>query len=1069
MKLDMTRSMVLCCLFLFMMTCSVCHAGDARPNILWLTCEDIGPQLGCYGDGYADTPNLDRLAERGVLYRFAWSTAPVCAPARTTIISGVYPPSTGSQHMRSFTHLPDGMKMYPQYLREAGYYCTNNSKEDYNLKKPGKVWDESSRNAHWKNRKPGQPFFAIFNHTGTHESRIRKRPHECVHDPDKAPLPAYHPDTPAVRKDWAQYYDNITRMDAWAAEKLKEVADAGLADDTIVFFYGDHGSGMPRGKRCACDSGLRVPMLVHVPPKFKHLASRDYGKGVKSDRLVGFIDLAPTALSLAGIKPPAHMQGHAFLGSHEAPPQPYMYGFRGRMDERYDFVRTVRDQRYVYVRNYMPHLPMGQHVRYMFVTPTTRVWRELYDKGELNKAQSLFWQPTPSEELYDMEADPWEVNNLAGSPAHQKILERFRKAQQEKCRAIRDLGFLPEPQIHSRAGDGAPYDMGHDAGQYPLERIMATAEAASMLSPEATSKLIAALDDADSAVRYWAAMGMLMRGSDAVKKAHGGLVKALKDPAPCVRLAAAWALAEHGPKADLDKALSVLLDLGDGNKHGIHLALMAGNALDYLDGKAAGVVDRIKALPKKAPNAGRSGYGLAPLLEKTVADLKETASLKTASGRKKPNVVIVFLDDSGWADFKPFGKPSYPTPNVRKLADGGCRFNNFYVPQAVCSASRAALLTGCYPGRTKMFGAHGPNARGVDPRFATLGEVLKAAGYRTAVFGKWHIGDQPETRPAARGFDESCGLMYSNDMWKYHPGNPKYWGKHPLQFWKNNKVIDEEVDKADQTQLTTAYTEHAVDFINRHHERPFFLYVPHSMPHVPLFCSDKFLGKSGAGLYGDVMMEIDWSVGEIMKALKKNGIEDNTLVMFTSDNGPWVSYGNHAGTTPFREAKGTSFDGGVRSACIVKYPAGIKAGTVSDRAFCTLDVLPTVAHLAGASLPDNPVDGKNVWDVMAGKPGAENPNAYYPFSIGSRLEGVISGDGRWKLHLPHGYRTLGKAGNDGLPGPYKSAKIGLSLFDMKNDPHETTNVLEKYPDVAARMKKYADRHRETFYGKKKKK
>jgi len=428
-----------------------------------------------------------------------------------------------------------------------------------------------------------------------------------------------------------------------------------------------------------------------------------------------------------------------------------------------------------------------------------------------------------------------------------------------------------------------------------------------------------------------------------------------------------------------------------------------------------------------------------------------------------PNFVVIFLDDSGWADFRPFGNPVYKTPNVETLASAGCCFHNFYVPQAICSASRASLLTGCYPGRTKVFGAHGPRARGLDPKYATIGEVLKAHGYTTAVFGKWHVGDQPDTRPPARGFDESCGLMYSNDMWQFHPGNPEYWGKYPIQFWDNGEVTIERVTKEHQAMLTTWYTEHAVDFIKRSGDKPFLLYVPHSMPHVPLFCSRKFMGKSGAGLYGDVMMEIDWSVGEIMRALRAKGIEDNTLVIFTSDNGPWVSYGNHAGKTPFREAKGTSFDGGTRSACIVKYPGRIRAGTVSKSTFCSIDILPTLAHLAGAELPLNPVDGKNVWDLIAGKSSASNPNEYYPFSTGKTFEGVISSDGRWKLHLPHRYRTLAEAGRDGMPGKYTQKNIELSLFDMDNDPYETTNVLDVYPEVAERLKHYAEKHRQKFY------
>ncbi len=439
------------------------------------------------------------------------------------------------------------------------------------------------------------------------------------------------------------------------------------------------------------------------------------------------------------------------------------------------------------------------------------------------------------------------------------------------------------------------------------------------------------------------------------------------------------------------------------------------------------------------------------------------SQLRSAQTNRRPNFVIIFLDDSGWSDFRPFGKPDYPTPNVERLATQGCAFHNFYVPQAICSASRSALLSGCYPGRTKVYGAHPPRAKGLDPKFATMGQVLQGAGYKTAVFGKWHIGDQPDTRPPARGFDESCGLMYSNDMWEFHPESPERFRDFPLQFWENGKIKIERMTPEHQPMLTTWYTQHAVDFIHRHKSEPFLLYVPHSMPHVPLFRSEKFRDKSGAGVYGDVMMEIDWSVGEILKALASAGVEDNTVVVFTSDNGPWISYGNHAGKTPYREAKGTGFDGGTRSACIVKYPGKIQAGSVSKRAFCSVDFLPTFANLAGAELPKNPIDGKNVWDLIRGVKDAVNPHEYYPFSTGAVFEGVISGDGRWKLHLPHEYRTLVKAGHDGAAGTYRQAHIGLSLFDLENDAFETTNVLEKYPDVTARLKRCAEAHKAEFY------
>jgi arylsulfatase A len=430
---------------------------------------------------------------------------------------------------------------------------------------------------------------------------------------------------------------------------------------------------------------------------------------------------------------------------------------------------------------------------------------------------------------------------------------------------------------------------------------------------------------------------------------------------------------------------------------------------------------------------------------------------------KKPNFVIIFLDDSGYADFRPFGKPDYATPNVESLARQGCTFTNFHVSQAICSASRSALLSGCYPDRTKVFGAISPGARGLDPKFATIGEMLKAGGYRTASFGKWHIGDQPETRPPSRGFDESCGLMYSNDMWEFHPQNPQAYAKFPLHFWENGQIKVERMTPETQPMLTTWYTEHAVDFIQRNKSNPFLLYLPHSMPHVPLFRSERFKGKSGAGVYGDVMMELDWSVGETMKALKSAGVDDHTFVLMSSDNGPWLSYGNHAGKTPYREGKLTSFDGGTRSACIVRYPGQVKAGATSKNMFCTVDVMPTIARLAGVPLPGNPIDGLDVMDLIRGRRGAKNPHEYYPFTTGSNFEGLYTGDGRWKLHLPHSYQALLEPGKDGSPGKYGRVDLELSLFDMENDPFETTNTITKYPDVAARLTALAERHKKEFY------
>ncbi|WP_339917794.1 sulfatase-like hydrolase/transferase [Yeosuana marina] len=430
---------------------------------------------------------------------------------------------------------------------------------------------------------------------------------------------------------------------------------------------------------------------------------------------------------------------------------------------------------------------------------------------------------------------------------------------------------------------------------------------------------------------------------------------------------------------------------------------------------------------------------------------------------KKPNIVIIFLDDAGWADFEPFDKSISYTPNMSLLAKEARTYNNFYVPQAVCSASRAALLTGCYPGHTKIFGALKPKEKGLDTKFPTFGEIFKSKGYKTAMFGKWHLGDTEETRPWNRGFDETAGLLYSHDMWKHHPDDPKTWGKYPLQFWENSNILIENMEKEDQKSLTKRYTDYAVDFIKRNKNEPFLLYIPHNMPHVPLFVGKDFEGKSGVGMYGDIIMELDWSIGQINQALKDNGIDENTIFIVTSDNGPWLSYGNHSGRTPFREGKTTSFDGGIKSGLIIKYPQMIKGGDFSNSTFFSIDILPTISELAGISLDNNSIDGKSMVGLLSGKSNFENPHQYYAISNLTNLEAVISGDGRWKLHTNHPYRNLIKKGNDGETGVYKEKELEISLFDLKNDPFERFNVKDKYPKIYNKLMDNYKEHYEKFY------
>lgn len=583
-------------------------AAADRPNILWLTAEDHGPHLGCYGDKYAVTPNIDAFAARGMLFKKAWSNAPVCAPARTCLISGRWAPADGAEHMRSEVPLPSGHQMYPQLLRAAGYYCTNNSKEDYNLMKPEDVWNESSKNGHWKNRTDGQPFFAIFNHEQSHESKIRQRPHTLAHDMAKAPVPPYHPDTPEVRHDWAQYYDNLTTVDGLVAKRLDEIKEAGLVDDTIIFYYADHGAGMPRSKRWPMNSGLHVPLIVFFPEKWKHLAPKGYQAGAKSDELVSFIDMAPTLLSIAGVRPPDYLQGRAFAGQFAKPGPRHVFGFRGRMDERYDLVRSATDGRFVYVRHFMPHLPQGQFLSYMFQQATTRVWHDQFVAGKTSELQSRFWKEKPGEELYDLENDPWETNNLAASAEHQEKRAELSKGLQDWLVESRDLGFIPEAERLAVANGKSPKDVFADKSAYPIKEVIAAAMGATDRTASASTggmrMLDSQLDHPNPSVRYWAVMGHMIQGKSSVVPRLDKLTAKLDDSSPSVRIVAAEALvAFGGDAAATEKSAKVLLAAANVEKGAYPVGLEALNALDRHLGKLSKWKNEILALPGKAPDA----------------------------------------------------------------------------------------------------------------------------------------------------------------------------------------------------------------------------------------------------------------------------------------------------------------------------------------------------------------------------------------------------------------------------------------------------------------------------------
>ncbi|BBC74284.1 sulfatase [Altererythrobacter sp. B11] len=551
-------------------------ASDApRPNILWLVSEDNNPFIGCYGDPIAHTPTIDGLAAEGLLYRNVYSNAPVCAPSRFGILTGVYPESCSPAHqMRAEAVLPAEFRTYPELLRAAGWFCTNNAKTDYNCTvDPNTIWDEQGDEAHWKNRPDGQPFMSVFNFMVSHESRIFQ-PVDGRVTPDMVRLPAYLPDTPDIRRDYATYYNLVEQMDGQVGEKLAELEAAGLAEDTIVFYYSDNGGVLPRSKRYCYDEGLRCAMVVRVPEKWRHWMPAGPGSEIAAP--VSLIDLAPTLLSLAGISQPPQMRGHALLGPASPGPQPYAFGMRNRMDERIDFTRTATDGRWRYIRNYMPHRPWGQHGAFEWLAKGYQSWEREHLAGRLNPVQDRFFHTKPYEELYDLESDPDQVNDLAGKAAHADMLAKLSAALDEQMIAIHDNGFLPE----TMAGEG--YAASRDPALYPLRQLMEVGAKAARRDARARDEFAALLDTKVEVLRYWGAMGLLLIGEDA-EPAKAALQAALAgDESPHVRIVAAEALARLGED---EAAVPALVSLA-GEDLPWQVRLYAINSLTFLGDKA---------------------------------------------------------------------------------------------------------------------------------------------------------------------------------------------------------------------------------------------------------------------------------------------------------------------------------------------------------------------------------------------------------------------------------------------------------------------------------------------------
>lgn len=547
---------------------------DSSPNILWITAEDMSATLGCYGDSFATTPNIDRLASESCRYTNAFATSPVCSPSRACLINACIAPHTGTHPMRSLFPLPEPMNGFPDLLRHVGYFTSNNVKTDYNTSSEQRIiaasWDRNGSQASWHLRDEGQRFFSIHNLMTSHQSRTMVWPYEQfeqevqsrldpseIHDPMRVPLPPYYPDTPLVRQTLARYYDCVTVMDKEVGEILDRLEADGLSDDTIVFFYSDHGSGMPRHKRALFDSGMHVPLLIRFPEKYRHLAPCKPGE--TTDRLVSFEDFGPTVLSLAGISElPGFMRGKPFLGSLAGEPRSYVYGHRDRVDEIIDCARSVRSKRYLYIRNYMPHLGYHQPSAWVDQGEVKEDFFALADSGKATEAQWQFLGPTrPREELYDCESDPMNLNNLAESADHQDTLKRFRRVLRQELIASSDLGFVPEIELWRQTAGTTPRQAAA-AGRFDVSGLM---DAAELVGSDDFEAIATALADQDPCIRYWAAVACSASESLPVDLANR-LREHFSDPSDAVRIEAAGAIAKH---LEDSSAFDLLLELTRGS------------------------------------------------------------------------------------------------------------------------------------------------------------------------------------------------------------------------------------------------------------------------------------------------------------------------------------------------------------------------------------------------------------------------------------------------------------------------------------------------------------------------
>jgi arylsulfatase A-like enzyme len=973
--------------------------GGGKPNIVWLVAEDMSPWLGCYGDGTVPTPNCDRLAREGIRYTNAFATSPVCAPARSSLITGMYATRIGTMQMRNnspsksaIAKDPDAYKdipgyegvppafvrCFPEWLRQKGYYCTNNSKKDYQFKEPATAWDASNGRAHWRNRGDGQPFFAVFNYGGTHESGTfpGRKPSRSVVAPADVKVPPIYPDTANVRAAMARTYDNIAAMDLWVGKRLKELEEAGLLESTIVMFYSDHGVGLPRGKRSCYDTGTRVPLMVRFGDQRR--------KGETDKRVVQFVDFGPTVLSLCGVKPDKRLDGVPFLGKHGRKGPGFAYSHADRFDAVYDRQRSVSDGRYRYVRNFITDQPYLIANAYRERIPMTKDLYALRGKEGVPAAQ---WQMAatrrPAEELYDSRSDPWETVNLIGAPEHRQRLGELREELASWMQATGDLGFvLPESKLvreHIWPPDG-------EQPRTPKATLQQEVGGAA-------SRVTLSCDERGASIGY----RMLPHKKDAPWQVYS-------EP---------FAVWEQG--------------------------------------RIEVVTHRIGWQPQ------RVRFEVGP---------KKRAKVAPRSGA--PNVVVFVADDLGFMDIGANNPDClYDTPNIDRLAASAMRFTDGYAACPVCSPTRFSLMTGRYPSRVdatnyfmgrraaKVRQAIATDRMNIDER--TIAEELGDRGYATFFAGKWHLGPTAEYWPENQGFDVNRG--------GFRAGGP-YGGKKYFSPYGNPRLSD----GPDGEHLPDRLAQEACDFIAQHKSGAFLAYLSFYSVHTPLIGRKDLVEKyrrriaalpGGAAEFGSeeqsynnnrprkvrllqrhavyaAMVEaMDQAVGKVLDQLEQLGIEDNTIVVFTSDNGGLsTSEGSPTSNLPLRGGKGWMYEGGIREPWIWRVPGVTKAGSTSAEPICSIDLMPTVLALTGHDAVSHTVDGVDIAAALRAEQMPERPLFWHYPHYGNQGGFPSSAIrlGNWKL-----IERL----EDGR----------AHLFDLAEDLGERNDLATQHPDRVDNMRR----------------